>query len=107
MSADGMVRPCSSPASKVTLARGAKDKERIMSQNLNVAIAVAGNDPSATLAVHCGNSFDADLPLSSIRLSRYNAVSPGLGSGYAATRIHHPSRWRSSHLALNARAQQG
>jgi hypothetical protein len=31
-------------------------------------------DPSATLAVHCGNGFDARLePYQSTRLSRYNA----------------------------------
>jgi hypothetical protein len=32
------------PRRQVTLARGAKDKERIMSQKLNAAIAVAGID---------------------------------------------------------------
>jgi hypothetical protein len=32
------------------------------------------NDPSATLAVHCGNGFDARFePYQSARLSRYNA----------------------------------
>src|ERR1700720_1076172 len=32
------------------------------------------NDPSATLAVHCGNGFDAGFsPYQSARLSRYNA----------------------------------
>ena len=32
------------------------------------------NDPSATLAVHCGNGFDARFePYQSTRLSRYNA----------------------------------
>jgi hypothetical protein len=31
-------------------------------------------DPSATLAVHCGNGFDARFePYQSTRLSRYNA----------------------------------
>jgi hypothetical protein len=34
------------------------------------------HDPSATLAVHCGNGFDAGFsPYQSTRLSRYNAVS--------------------------------
>jgi hypothetical protein len=34
----------------------------------------AGFDPSATLAVHCGNGFDARFePYQSARLSRYNA----------------------------------
>ena len=33
-------------------------------------------DPSATLAVHCGNGFDAGFsPYQSTRLSRYNVVS--------------------------------
>ena len=33
-------------------------------------------DPLATLAVHCGNGFDAGFgPYRSTRLSRYNAVS--------------------------------
>ena len=36
----------------------------------------AANDPSATLAVHCGNSFGAGFSLyQSTRLNRYNAVS--------------------------------
>jgi hypothetical protein len=42
-SANGMVRPCSCPASD-KLARGAKDKEHAMSENLNSAIAVIGID---------------------------------------------------------------
>src|SRR5450759_3312435 len=34
------------------------------------------NDPTATLAVHCGNGFDAGFRhYQSARLSRYNAVS--------------------------------
>jgi hypothetical protein len=34
------------------------------------------NDPTATLAVHCGNGFDAGFsPYQSSRLSRYNPVS--------------------------------
>jgi hypothetical protein len=41
----------------------------------------AAHDPSATLAVHCGNGFDAGQPYQSTRLSRYNALSPYLGSG--------------------------
>jgi hypothetical protein len=33
-------------------------------------------DPTATLAVHCGNGFDADFsPYQSTRLSRYNDAS--------------------------------
>jgi len=33
-------------------------------------------DPTATLAVHCGNGFDADFsPYQSTRLNRYDAVS--------------------------------
>jgi hypothetical protein len=32
-------------------------------------------DPTATLAVHCGNGFDAGFsPYQNTRLSRYNAV---------------------------------
>ena len=49
-------------------------------------------DPSATLAVHCGNDFDARFePYQSTPLSRYNAA-PELRSGYAAARVHHASR---------------
>jgi hypothetical protein len=40
MSGNGMVRPCSCPASKLSWARGTKDKERAMSQTPNTAIAV-------------------------------------------------------------------
>jgi hypothetical protein len=33
-------------------------------------------DPTATLAVHCGNGFDAGFsPYQSTRLNRYDAVS--------------------------------
>jgi hypothetical protein len=33
-------------------------------------------DPTATLAVHCGNGFDAGFcPYQSTRLSRYNVLS--------------------------------
>jgi hypothetical protein len=36
-------------------------------------------DPTATLAVHCGNGFDAGFsPYQITRLSRYNAVSRAL-----------------------------
>jgi putative ABC transport system substrate-binding protein len=39
------------------------------------------NDPTATLAVHRGNGFDAGLsPYQSTRLSRYNAVALSLGA---------------------------
>ena len=42
-----------------------------LAQNGSVAI-----DPIATLAVHCGNGFDASFgPYQSTRLSRYDAVS--------------------------------
>jgi hypothetical protein len=37
---------------------------------------LSANDPTATLAVHCGNGFEAGFsPYRSTRLSRYNAVS--------------------------------
>jgi hypothetical protein len=37
---------------------------------------LVANDPTATLAVHCGNGFDAGFsPYQSTRLSRYNAAS--------------------------------
>src|SRR6202158_3202994 len=39
-----MVRPCSCPASKLSWARGTKDKEHAMSQTPNTAIAVIGID---------------------------------------------------------------
>src|ERR1700720_322808 len=39
-----MVRPCSCPRQQVKLARGAKDKEHVLSQKLNTAIAVIGID---------------------------------------------------------------
>ena len=36
---------------------------------------LSANDPTATLAVHCGNGFDAGFsPYQSARLSRYNTV---------------------------------
>jgi hypothetical protein len=39
-------------------------------------IGAAVDDPSATLAVHCGNDFDANFsPYQSVRLSRYDVVS--------------------------------
>jgi hypothetical protein len=44
MSVNGMVRPCSCPASKRSWARGTKDKEHAMSQTPNTAIAVIGID---------------------------------------------------------------
>jgi hypothetical protein len=38
-------------------------------------------DPSATLAVHCGNGFDAGFsPYQSTRFSRYNTVPLSLGA---------------------------
>jgi hypothetical protein len=37
---------------------------------------IDANDPTATLAVHCGNGFDAgSSPYQSTRLNRYDAVS--------------------------------
>jgi hypothetical protein len=37
---------------------------------------LSANDPTATLAVQCGNGFDAGLsPYQSTRLIRYDAVS--------------------------------
>src|ERR1700732_3986258 len=44
MSANGMVRPCSCPASQRSWQGGAKDKEHAMSQTPNTAIAVIGID---------------------------------------------------------------
>src|SRR5262249_31086415 len=44
MSANGMVRPCSGPASKAKLARGVEDEEHAMSPKLNCGIAVIGID---------------------------------------------------------------
>src|ERR1700678_1810229 len=44
MSANGMVRPCSCPASDRSWQGGAKDKEHAMSQTLKATIAVAGID---------------------------------------------------------------
>ena len=43
MSPNGIVRPCSCPA-RANLARGSKDKEHAMSQNINSAVAVIGID---------------------------------------------------------------
>jgi transposase len=43
-SVNGMVRPCSRPASNRMLGRGANDKEHAMSQTLNTTIAVVGID---------------------------------------------------------------
>jgi hypothetical protein len=40
---------------------------------LNASVAI---DPTATLAVHCGNGFDIGFsPYQSTRLNRYDAVS--------------------------------
>src|SRR5450755_5054979 len=44
MTGNGMVRPCSCPAGKLSWARGTKDKEHAMSQTPNTAIAVIGID---------------------------------------------------------------
>jgi hypothetical protein len=52
-----------------------------LSDNSGQRWILAGNglsafDPERTLAVHCGNGFDAGFsPYQSTRLSRYNAVS--------------------------------
>src|SRR5260370_33765883 len=49
------------------------------------------------------NGFDADFsPYQSTRLNRYNAA-PDLGKGYAATRVHHPSRRRDCVAARGTR----
>ena len=46
---------------------------------------VAAFDPSPTLAVHCGNGFDAGFsPYQSTRLAD-TMLAPELGFGYAAT----------------------
>jgi len=43
---------------------------------LIAAVHESAFDPKRTLAVHCGNSFDADFsPYQNTRLSRYDAVS--------------------------------
>jgi putative tryptophan/tyrosine transport system substrate-binding protein len=46
-------------------------------------------------------------PYQSTRLNRYNAVSPELGSGYAATGIHHACRRRGDVAARGARSVGG
>src|SRR5450759_2744026 len=54
-------------------------------------------DPTATLAVHFGNGFDAGFsPYQSTRLSRYNAVS---GGRHEAARVHHSYRRRGGDVA--------
>jgi hypothetical protein len=41
-----------------------------------LALSFSGFDPTATLAVHCGNGFDAGFRLyQCTRLNRYDAVS--------------------------------
>jgi hypothetical protein len=59
---------------------GARNSAAIGGTADKTGLAAAGgsieNDPSATLAAHCGNGFDAGFsPYQSTRLSRYNAVS--------------------------------
>ena len=44
MTANGMVRPCSCPANKLSWQGAPKDKERAISQTSNTAIAVIGID---------------------------------------------------------------
>src|SRR5450830_146833 len=57
----------------------------------------AANDPSATLAVHCGNGFDAGFsPYQSTRLSRYNAGSLAWGGRHATARVHYAYRLSAS-----------
>ena len=47
------------------------DKRRFLA-----SYGLSAYDPTATLAVHCGNGFDAGFsPYQSTRLSRYDAVS--------------------------------
>jgi len=63
------------------------------------------NDPSVTLAVHCGKGFDAGFsPYQSIRLSRYNAFLPSLGKG--ASFLSLEMRARSSTVGGGRRKQQ-
>src|ERR1039458_9349436 len=54
-------------------------------------------DPTATLAVHCGNGFDAGFsPYQSTRLSRYNAGSLAWGERHATARVHYAYRLSAS-----------
>jgi len=47
---------------------------------------ISQSDPTATLAVHCGNGFDAGFnPYQSTRLNRYDAP-PELEGGHEAAR---------------------
>ena len=49
-------------------------------------MSLSGFDPTATLAVHCGNGFDAGFnPYQSTRLNRYDAP-PELEGGHEAAR---------------------
>src|SRR5450759_2536990 len=60
-------------------------------------LASAAIDPTATLAVHCGNGFDVGFsPYQSTHLSRYNAVS---GGRHEAARVHHYYRRRGGDVA--------
>src|ERR1017187_6886341 len=61
---------------------------------LNGSLAI---DPTATLAVHCGNGFDAGFsPYQSTRLSRYNAGSLAWGGRHATARVHYAYRLSAS-----------
>jgi hypothetical protein len=62
-------------ASSVALSRrkpaSAFGRYGVESGNLVLALSLTGYDPTATLAVHCGNGFDAGFgPYRSTRLSR-------------------------------------
>src|ERR1017187_3929728 len=56
---------------------------------------LSANDPTATLAVHCGNGFDAGFsPLSKYSFDSIQCCLLSLGA-HATARVHHPS-WRRS-----------
>src|SRR5450759_605143 len=55
------------------------------------------HDPSATLALHCGNGFDSGFsPYQGTRLSRYNAGSLAWGGRHATARVHYAYRLSAS-----------
>jgi hypothetical protein len=62
--------------------------------------------PSATLAVHCGNGFDAGFePYQSTRLADTMLCLLDLGAAYETARFHYTCRrWGSCVAARGARA---